>query len=202
MLRFSGQDYVSTAWRYDGTGPLTLEAFLSPGEVQQSAVLGCMHLSGVGLTITGDNHWAFVVRDRARNCQVISDEPVAVGRPVHLAGVFADGKMRLFVNGKLQRETPEVEKFVPSPHALLIGADTNGQGQPEAFFQGDIMAVRATAQALYQESFSIPRRLESKNETTLLLIFDGGAGNQVRDRSGKTSPAEIHGAAWIPRLRP
>jgi hypothetical protein len=201
MLRFDGQSYVATSWHYDGTTPLTLEAIVAPQELRQSAVLGCMHLSGVGLTLTGDKHWAFVVRDRDRNRQIISDEPATPDRHVHLAGIFADGKIRLFIDGKPQRDTTVVEKFVPSPHPLLIAADTNGAGSPEAFFRGSIISVRASSKALYTESFQRPWRLDSTDGSTLLLVFDRGEGSEVRDLSGSNPPARIHGAAWIPRER-
>ncbi|MCE9557258.1 MAG: LamG domain-containing protein [Planctomycetes bacterium] len=200
-LRFEGQAHVSTAWRYDGNTPLTLEAMVTPGELKQSAVLGSMHLSGVGLTLTGDQHWAFVVRDRDRNRQIVSDEPATADRRVHLAGVFADGKMRLFIDGKPQRDTSLVEKFVPSRHPFLIGADTNADGHPEAFFHGKIQSVRASTRAVYQEPFSRPWRLESGEDTAMLLVFDQGEGDEVGDRCGKNPPAKIHGASWVARER-
>lgn len=200
-LRFDGQAYVATSWRYDGSTPLTLEAIVAPHELRQSAIVGCMHLSGVGLTLTVEQRWAFVVRDRDRNRQIVSDEPASPARRVHLAGVFSDGKVRLFVDGKPQRDTAVVEKFVPSTHPILIAADTNGEGHPEAFFQGKILSVRASSKALYTEPFQRPWRLDSKDDTALLLVFDQGEGNEVRDRSGKNPPAKIHGAAWVPRER-
>ena len=200
-LQFEGQAYVSTAWRYGGNTPLTLEAMVTPGEIRQSAVLGCMHLSGIGITLTGDQHWAFVVRDRDRNRQIVSDEPAAPLRRVHLAGVFADGKMRLFIDGKLQRDTAAVEQFVPSRHPLLIGADTNADGHPEAFFHGKIHGVRASTRAMYNESFPRLWRWESNADAALLLIFDRGEGDEVLDSSGKNPPAKIHGANWVARER-
>jgi len=198
-LRFDGTGYVTTSWHYDGSTPLTLEVIATPYELRRCAVLGCMHLSGVGITMTGEGKWAFVVQDKERSVQIVSDEPAKVNHSDHVAGVFAEGRMGLFVDGKLQRETASVGQFVPSRHALLIGADTNGEGQPEAFFRGSIRIVRASNTARYRESFQRPYRLSSGDGTTLMLEFNQGAGDEVRDQSGKHPPAKIHGAVWSTR---
>jgi hypothetical protein len=195
-LRFEGTGYVTTSWRYDGSTPLTLEVMVSPHELQRSAVAGCMHLSGVAITMTGEGRWAFVVQDKERSHQIVSDEPAKPHERDHVAGVFADNKMTLFVDGKLQKETATVGPFVASRHALLIGADANGEGRPEAFFRGTIRSVRASSTARYRDSFQRLYRLEPDQETTLLLDFSEGSGEEVKDRSGRTTPAKIHGAVW------
>ena len=65
------------------------------------------------------------------------------------------------------------------------------------FFHGNILGARASSRALYNELFPPPVRLETKDDTALLLVFDRGEGDEVRDRSGKNPPAKIHGATWV-----
>jgi len=198
-LRFNGNGYVATSWRYDGSTPLTLEVMAMPLEVRRCAALGCMHLSGIAIAMTEDGRSAFVVQDKDGSRQIASDEPAKPHEQDHVAGVFANGKMSLFVDGKLQRETAQVAQFVPSRHSLLIGADTNGEGHPEALFRGMMRSVRASNTARYRESFQRVYRLEPEPGTTLLLDFSEGSGDEVKDRSGQTPPAKIHGAVWTTR---
>ena len=65
----------------------------------------------------------------------------------HLAGVYADGTQKLYVNGELVGEIASVPNVNPSQE-LLIGAGANERANHEYLFKGKIDEVRVYDRAL------------------------------------------------------
>jgi hypothetical protein len=105
-------------------------------------------------------------------------------RWTHLALTCGGGKVRLFVDGKLQAEnTGEGERSRNDRH-LYIGADPDRGNRPSHFFRGAIDEVRLSRGVRYAKDFE-PKRVFARDEATLLLLhFDGRVNGVFPDDSG------------------
>ena len=104
-LQFDGRSqYVSIpSIRYDGSHPITLEAYITPDAFRNVAV-GDTQQSGIGLGIPSQRYnmhaWNGTKYDRA-----VADGTAARHFRVHLAGTFDGETIRVFVNGVLKQTT-------------------------------------------------------------------------------------------------
>ncbi|HEY4261169.1 MAG TPA: LamG-like jellyroll fold domain-containing protein [Schlesneria sp.] len=206
-LEFNGADsYVAIPkLRYDGSTPLTLEAFVTPfprnPQPRRSCVLGNVELSGLALHHKADG-WYFHVNDgRDDNGGYAStgsiDEPL-VNHLVHLAGVCAGKKVRIFVDGKVQDDADMINPHKMSVFDFMVGADPDKQGNPHQFFRGTIDEVRISKVARYDRDFMPPKdRFPPDADTLVLYHFDEGDGDVAKDASGNNYDGQIHGAKWI-----
>jgi hypothetical protein len=106
-------------------------------------------------------------------------------RWVHVAWSWDGETARLFVDGALTQSVAAAGKPRWNRLPLYVGADTNGQGAPEARFSGLIDEVRVSSVARYTTDFTPSRRFESDGDTQLLLHFDELYQGFYPDASGK-----------------
>jgi len=106
----------------------------------------------------------------------------------HVAGVYDGQSLRTYVDGELVA-TVEVDpswERRTNGLPLVIGADTNGRGNPTSFFEGAIDEVRLSDTARYAgERFAPERRLRADEDTVVLYSFDRDLGPYVIDESGR-----------------
>lgn len=205
MLEFSGDDYVLIPkLRYDGTHPITLEAWVTahrPNRGARSCVIGNVQHSGLAIHFRGGS-WLFHVNDgRPGNYGYVtvgSDEPAELDKPVHVAGVYDGENVSVFINGKRQQRVGRTESaHNSSPHPFMVGADPDGTGEPHQFFNGVIDELRISAVARYTEDFTPSVTFESDKDTVVLYHFDEGEDNFAKDASGNAYHGRVHGANWI-----
>lgn len=110
--------------------------------------------------------------------------PMPIDQWVHVAWTWDGATARMFVDGKLQQSIEANGKPRWNRLPLYIGADTNGNGDPEAIFTGWIDEVRVSQVARYTADFTPLRRFEADADTQLLIHFDEPYQGLFPDASG------------------
>jgi hypothetical protein len=118
------------------------------------------------------------------------------GRWTHLALVYADGNLKVYLQGKLSGviAAPKPGPF-DATRELILGAH---QYEGLTFGTGLLGPVRISNVARYAEPFAPARRWGTDDRTLLLLLPLEGAGRTLRDYSGHGRHATIRGAEWVP----
>ncbi|MBL6707253.1 MAG: protein kinase, partial [Planctomycetaceae bacterium] len=114
---------------------------------------------------------------------------------VHVAGVQAEDKCRIYVDGKLAKETdnPLLGDTSERSKGLRIGG-----GMP--YFRslnGELDEVRVSGVARYSADFTPQRRFQADADTLALYHFDEGTGDVLKDSSGNGHDGRIVGAKWV-----
>ena len=76
---------------------------------------------GFALSLTEDNLPQFVVRYHAVVNLARASDPIPIGRPVTLAGVFTGAEQKLYISGRLAAKVAN-KHYTPSTGPLMIGA--------------------------------------------------------------------------------
>ena len=128
-----------------------------------------------------------------------SDEFVMeVDRWQHIAGVFDGEEVRLYLDGQLIGSAVGQGRRTVRALPFLIGADVDGAGRGNSFFDGAIDEVRVSTTARYAgESFEPQRRHAADEETALLFHLDQVIGIWAYDDSPEHAHANIIGAPRI-----
>lgn len=150
---FGAADYAGLA------SAATLEALIRFTETPAGGAggyfdfLSSTEAGGLGFEYYGDNTVAFDLKP-VDGDYAYASAPVALNRWAHVIGTFDGGSQRLYIDGKLAKETKVAGK-VSEPQGeqrrFFIGADYAGKGNPGAFFKGDIAFARVYAGALSAE---------------------------------------------------
>lgn len=95
-----------------------------------------------------------------------------VDRWTHVALVVADGRMRLFVDGRIESDTAVLGRAIPSAASFTVGGDTDDRDAPADCLVGELDVVRVSLGARYTAPFVPATRLDPDADTALLLTFD------------------------------
>jgi hypothetical protein len=197
-LEFDGRtQYVSVpSLKYDGSHPITLEAYLTPDN-GRSIAIGDNQRSGLGLGILAKRYriqtWTGVLYNASR-----VDPPASTNLRVHLAGTFDGRLLSVFLNGRRASTGALTRDFIPSGLPLTIGASPpNPEGRLSYPFKGVIDAVRVSKTVRYTKDFEPPAKLEPDEQTLAVYRFDEGQGTVLADSSGNDHHGEIRGATWV-----
>jgi hypothetical protein len=128
----------------------------------------------------------------------VSDNPIPqTGEWAHVAGVYADGEVRLYVDGELigSKAVPPVDEM-GSATDMNIGGRIHGSNSFGAF-KGQIDEVRISNTTRYTDNFTPSRRYDSDEHTLALYHFDEGSGDVLKDSSGNGHHGKITGAKWV-----
>ena len=211
-LSFDGtNDYVLTPIRYDGSHPITVEAIVTPVSQNPSNQAGISHwLDSGGGTIVADGEQGalalvnsaagFLLRVRGEDGYVdtVCWRSHFAQSQVHLAAVFDNRRVRLFLDGKLSAESALTGRFVPSPRPFMIGANPEVRRQASSrVFKGIIDEVRISKSARYVQDFEPATHFETDLETLALYHFDEGGGDVAHDNSGNGHHGQLQGAQWV-----
>lgn len=204
-LRFDGQEshVILDSLKYDGIHPLTIEAWVLPGQQTAKqgfppAVVSNAEKGGISLEIANieQDRWLFSVGDHLAYRRAFGSENIQP-RGVHLAGVFDGTQLNLFVDGQpAGRDTVQL----PLSHSdlpFVIGAHPLDQSKMTNFFVGVIDEVRLSSVARYRESFVPLKQLKTDEHTLALFHFNEGTGSVLRDSSGNSHHGKIIGAEWV-----
>ena len=203
------KDYVETLVTYDGTHPITLEAYVTVGDNAKQKTYGHVltnygEAGGICLQAndTGNRHaWAFAVQRGPH--PYYSQGRSRTERPMgkqHVAMVYASAMPTLFVNGQLQ-ETEVDSAYTADGKYGYTGSDSGfcigGHRIRTSFFNGIIDEVRISNIARYTEDFTPEHRFEPDEHTMALYHFDEGSGDVLHDSSGNGHDGKIVGAKWV-----
>jgi len=194
---------------YDGSHPITIELMVrAAGDASGGmALLTCQDLpgprSGMGLGRPHTGQWSTYAHDDPTEASVAggrfaqSDQKASVGKWPHLAAVLDGPRLRLYVDGSLQRMTGTLrDPYVPSGLPWRIGMDSNGEQR----WVGDIDEVRISDFARYQSDFIPAGRLEPDEHTVALYHCDDRRGETLTDCSGQGHHGTIHGDVEFVRV--
>ncbi|HEX4128416.1 MAG TPA: SUMF1/EgtB/PvdO family nonheme iron enzyme [Pirellulales bacterium] len=186
------QSYVEVPeWKYDGTTPLTVEAWVTPR---------AKPTKGQTIISDGKSYWltrydrnsSFRFFDATQNLVGING-PALQDQVVHVAGMFDGRKIRFYVDGHHIGVTPLPLPAGATP--LLIGAKPGSP--PSEFFDGTIDEVRVSSVARYDKDFTPAERFEADDKTEVLYHFDEGSGTVAKDASSHHRDGKISGATWV-----
>ncbi|MBB01099.1 MAG: hypothetical protein CMJ47_00470 [Planctomyces sp.] len=124
---------------------------------------------------------------------------VPTGEWTHIAVVYDDTSLALFVNGEeVDRMKLEAGlKRTPNGLPLFLGADPGGDAKPMSFFHGLLDEVRLSSGAVYTENFTPERRLQKTDNTILLFNFDDSLGPIQFDRGPNGFHSQAVGKAKL-----
>ena len=197
-LEFDGRtQYVTVpSIRYDGSHPITLEAFVTPDDFG-GVVLGDTQQSGIGLATNNRKFNVHAWNGKGYDASVSSGTASRFLR-VHLAGTFDGKTLNLFVNGKLSNRRQLSGPFTGSSLPLTIGASPSPREAGIDFpFDGVIDQARVSKTLRYTQDFAVPDVLQSDANTMALFQFDEGRGARLGDSSGNKHHGEVRGAKWV-----
>jgi|GEM_PF-1216885 len=210
-LEFDGiDDHVITPVVYDGSHPLTVEAWIAAADPWENG-LAISNRDQTGFSLGQYVHdqnpvWQGLVFARQEEPAVIDlfAQP-ARGPRHHLALVWDGDTCRMFVNGNQWGwHTTPLAEMPGSDRPILLGTKWAGTDIDRYFhklFAGLIDEIRISRTARYSQRFSPPSRFEPDEETLALYHCDEAEGDVLRDASGLGNHATIVGATRVPATR-
>ncbi len=188
--------------RYDGSHPITVEAIVDATDIKNCVIVGDLAEAGLALRIQ-NRKWAFSVRGEKGFRNALSDEEIQTEQPVHLAGVFDGKTVRLFLNGKLQKQQPKLGgNYQPSPNPWTVGARFSPTLDWTGFFRGRVQGLRISRSVRYGEDFlKFPKSFANDADTLLLYHFTEGGGERVYDASGHGYHGHLEPPHWVRALQ-
>lgn len=218
-LQFDGESsrVEIDTFAYDGNGPLTIEAFVTPSRFDGwSSIVSNKFDGGFDLAIGHTNNQHLLIlahiqewlEDQNRTVSRKSASPSAatIDETFHVAGVINGNYLDIFINGERQNSVQLDGDYVPNtdPSRLLltIGASPSATNGGRDFFAGTIDEVRISRIARYDHfGFVAPQpheRFEVDDDTLALYHFDEGPGSKVaRDATGKHD-GTIRNCKYVP----
>jgi formylglycine-generating enzyme required for sulfatase activity/Leucine-rich repeat (LRR) protein len=216
-LRFNGKDAAVEvpSLRYDGSHPITIEAWVRPNGVPEKRVNAHV-IAGWGavymLAINSTSTVALAFEPDAKSGTTTRwsynvVKPDDWQRPQHLAAVWDGKRMRAFVDGRTgsAQELAAIRNAVKGTGVradhFTIGCDmaisTGRDREKGSFFEGIIGEVRISKVARYDKDFTPAKRFEPDADTLALYHCDEGAGDVLKDSSGNGHHGKIVGAKWL-----
>ena len=211
-LEFDGEDdYVELlTLTCDAGRPVTLEALVKPSGTGGHSILA---LPWFGLQFNGTQQAQVWARTSDGYYQRTS-RLLTEGDVLHLAGVFNQKMVELYVNGRRCPRPVQFHEAEPSdasPRELgrdeaISGRFLEGVGfligrhhfkSSKNPFHGTIHEVRISNIARYTKDFTPQRRFEPDEHTMALYHFDEGSGDVLHDSSGNGHDGKIVGAKWV-----
>ena len=185
-------DYVAIAANQLSVpdGPLTLECWMKAnGFGRRVGLVTKTESSEYGIFVS-DGKPMFSIH---LNGQYVEPEAEQVqletDRWYHVAGEYDGQHVRLYIDGKPVAEAAGTGSRRTNSLPFIIGGDVGRRGEAMSFFDGLIDEVRISTLARYRgESFTPARRMESDENTALLMHMDGLVGPWLYD----DSPAGCH----------
>ena len=220
-LQFDGEKSVVQGpadWTYDGSHPLTIEAWIYQGNVEADSTIAQWGPFALAVSGRGKSYqFAAMNGDLSRYIGHMTSESVFESeRWVHLAGqwtgkttqLYWDGKpqVRVYRDGETKRQIKEGEgaelvkqwaaEFKDVP--LVIGQPTPKLAESIGLkYAGLIRAVRISKSARYDGWFLPPATFTADEHTLALYDFSEGAGEELKDKSGQGRHATIAAAKWV-----
>ena len=198
-LEFDGKSYLSVgSFKYDGSHPLTVEAWVWPAlEVNSGTILGNTRSAGFMISLTSERYLHCKFHARRKSVTFGSDGPLPVRSWSHVAFVYDGSTVTLYVRGVQQSQSSVPGGHHASRKLFMIGADPNYSNRPTGCFSGAIREVRLSRTPRYDQSFTPAERFQADADTIALYHMDAMEGDQVENAAGPDHTASIHGATWL-----
>jgi serine/threonine protein kinase/formylglycine-generating enzyme required for sulfatase activity len=198
-LEFDGvQSRVETPLKLVAEPILTIEAWcLSRGTTAQQ--IAC-NAEGAGCSLEFKNGNLGVAQYSTKAGAAVwvqSERLVEPVRPVHVAGVFDEKELRIYVAGRLvgKRDFAGPPRF--SQVAVTLGANPASDQTFSEFFHGILDELRISKVARYTSDFTPDARFAPDKNTLALYHFDEGSGDVLKDSSGNNHHGKVVGAKWV-----
>jgi hypothetical protein len=208
-LKFDGSDdhiCIKNRPELNSSDAITVETWIKASELKESCVIGKDDADkklGYLLRIDQDGTPAFAVSINGEWIEAVSESVMEGNTWCHLAGSFADNKVRVYINGEETKSTDctgENKGAIScSEMDLNIGCSSSPQ-DTNLSFAGSIDEVRLWKRA----RSSAEMKTDMHNRLTGLesdLVgywrFDEGSGSNVYDQTIHQINGTIHGAEWI-----
>ena len=207
-LMLDGEDdAIITPYFYDGTTSVTFELWCTPFgtlDRRKKELISSAETAGIALGIIEDRHVKFLLHDGNYYAPIQANDCIVPGKKTHVAAVFDEISIQLFVNGakagppvpvrRRHRPSPLPIHFGANPDPVLVGRDV---ATLRDCFRGLIHQCRITREKLYSEDFHPEENLAADDQTELLYHLDSGWGDIAIDLSGNGRDAKIAGGRWV-----
>ncbi|MEN1678572.1 MAG: LamG domain-containing protein [Planctomycetota bacterium] len=130
----------------DGADAVSIAAWVRPdGTISSSTrIAGNGRSEGFRLDVTSANKPRFHVHLTSGKESLTANTELQAGRWTQLTGVFDGNKLRIYINGELDREASvSSSPLVENDHAFIIGNDTSGSGPFEGLIDDVVAYSRA-----------------------------------------------------------
>ena len=200
-LSFNGAtSYVSVPDLVPEAGETyTLEVVARPQVFRTCNLISWLGPDWMALYLDDGGHFGLARRFRGVSYLVQTQEPLAVGETVHLAGIYRGADLSLFVNGRSVDSGPITFPLTETRGGLYLGGvprDRFPGDQNDRCFRGLIDAVRISRGIRYEQPFEPPARLETDRTTIALFSFDEGRGEETRGAGERAWAGQIVDATW------
>jgi|GEM_PF-6455167 len=190
---------LNSSFQYDGTHPLTVEAWLAPRQEPQGNPVNLFQSSGVAMLqlLVSERGWAFHARDYQLGISKLAkwQTPIPWNQWTHVTGIYHLDKIELFVNGKRVASSSVPASFQPQGNLLRIGSDSYAG---DSVFHGKIGQVRISRGVRYQKDFQPSPTFASDDNTMALYRLNEGKGYVAIDSSGNGHHGTIRAPQWSP----
>ncbi len=209
-LQLNGKgDHVVTPIIYDGSHPLTVEAWVAAADPWETGlVFSNRGPSGFSLgQYVHDRNpvWqSLVFRDGHPAALDLFTQPFRNPK-CHIALVWDGTRCQFFYNGQLHEQASHRLLEMPaSDMPIILGTTWAGSEidrHTDNMFAGLINEVRISRVARYSEPFVPSARMKSDDDTLALYHCDEMRGNLLPDASDNGNDATVVGATLIPAIR-
>ncbi len=179
---------------------LTIECLVRPYANDKSATIAeseLLYLSRMG----GEWVWKRTfVAGAAGQHSIAHTDAAANSEQTHLAAVWSDSRVQLYVNGEPVAEHATNNDMPAATQHFNIGARLSPTDrQPSFNFLGTIDELRVSRVARYKTRFASAQadRFAPDEHTLALYHFDEGQGDKLIDSSGNNHHGKIVGAKWV-----
>ena len=175
-------------FQYSGEHPITLEAWTIPEEKTNAHVVSICNLGNVAmlcLKTDTKGRWQLLYynNNQRRGESVLSNEPVQWNQRTHIAGVYDNGRLNLFVNGVKQRQAMTVKDIKPKGSQLRIGSNLWAGGKNH-FFKGTISQVRISKVRMYKKNFTPADQLSVDENSMAMYDLNKKVGRLIINQAG------------------
>lgn len=178
----------------------TLEAIVRPRSFRTSNTISWLGPDWMALYISEQGYWGMARRFGTQSFVNAAVTPATIGQWVHVAGVFENSEMTLYVNGQPQNTRPVPFGLPETRGGLYIGGVNSEQLPPDQndrFFAGDIDCVRISEGIRYTGAFQPQERLAVDSRTVVVLPLDEGSGTSSQTEGQHSVRAILSNAMWI-----
>lgn len=185
---------------YDGSHPLTVEAWARPAIVPPEKRLYHLFATPLFCVDFDLNARGWFLQTRTEKTDFLISQrsaPLEAEAWTHVAGILDGQSLTLFVNGVKQFTKPLDSPLldgsrIGSPFAFWGDGPEGGRHR----FHGLVGEARLSRSIRYTEDFTPPRHFASDADTLALYRFDEGTGTIAKDSSGHNHHGRIVGAKW------
>ena len=178
--------HISTPLQIDLSGPLTLEAWITPSHdasEQQTSLYGLNTIN-----LRGGREWSMVIWTEGPTLMVRSGRAPIADVRTHVAAVYTPTEARLYVNGKEEahRDMTDV-----TPISARVPFEVGWE------LTDTLDEIRVSSIARYTGNFTPPSTFQPDSSTLLLYNLNEGAGDHALDSSGAGRHGTITDSNWV-----